>query len=137
MTKGYLSHSAAAPLQAAVAEALRWARQSDFYDRLRAQYEDQRKILLDGLGATSFDAVSPAGTFFSVASTENVPDSWGRDGTEISERLTANAGVAVVPLQAFATPENRHLYTDWVRFAFCKRPEVLRQATQRLSDSGL
>ena len=137
VTKGYLSHSAAAPLQAAVAEALRWARQSDFYDRLRAQYEDQRKILLDGLGATSFDAVSPTGTFFSVASTENVPDSWGRDGTEISERLTANAGVAVVPLQAFATPENRHLYTDWVRFAFCKRPEVLRQATQRLSDSGL
>ncbi|WP_129658103.1 aminotransferase class I/II-fold pyridoxal phosphate-dependent enzyme [Rothia uropygialis] len=137
VTKGYLSHSAAAPAQWAVAQTMRWARQTDFYAELKDQYLNQRQTLLEGLTGGAFNPVKPEGTFFAVASTENVPASWGKDGIEIAETLPANAGVAVVPLQAFATPQNRHLYADWVRFAFCKRPDVLREATEKLGTAGL
>lgn len=137
VTKGYLSHSAAAPLQVAVAQTLRWSRQNDFYAELQDQYLHQRKTLLDGLRRTAFDAVTPEGTFFAVASTDVVPSSWGNDGLEIAESLVRHAGVAIVPLQAFATAENRHLYAQWVRFAFCKRPDVLDEAIERLAAAGV
>lgn len=137
VTKGYLSHSAAAPLQNAVAETMAWARGSDFYAELSDQYRHQRDVLLDGLQASPFAAHRPDGTFFTVASTESLSEAWGSDGTEISVALAERAGVAVVPLQAFATPEHRSLYAPWVRFAFCKRPDVLRRAVQRLGEAGL
>lgn len=137
VTKGYLSHSAAAPLQNAVAETMAWAREADFYAELSDQYRHQRDVLLDGLRGGPFAAHRPDGTFFAVASTEALPDEWGADGAEISVALAERAGVAVVPLQAFATPEHRSLYASWVRFAFCKRPDVLRRAVQLLGEAGL
>ncbi len=136
-TKGYLSHSAAAPLQVAVSEAMAWAREQSFYTELNDQYLQQREVLLNGLDGGAFRARRPEGTFFAVASTESVPETWGRDGLEISRSLAERAGVAVVPLQAFATAPHRTLYASWIRFAFCKRPDVLQQSAERLQRAGL
>ena len=114
-----------------------WAREQNFYTELNDQYLQQREVLLNGLDGGAFRARRPEGTFFAVASTESVPETWGRDGLEISRSLAERAGVAVVPLQAFATAPHRTLYASWIRFAFCKRPDVLQQSAERLQRAGL
>jgi len=38
-----------------------------------------------------------------------------------------------IPLTAFATPERRHEYESLVRFAACKRPDVIAEAVRRLA----
>jgi N-succinyldiaminopimelate aminotransferase len=37
-----------------------------------------------------------------------------------------------IPLTAFAARERRHEYASLVRFAACKRPEVIAEAMRRL-----
>ncbi len=137
VTKGYLSHSAAAPLQAAVARALAWAEQGSFYPELHERYRRQRDVLLEGLSATRLEVCAPEGTFFAVARVGRDAPEWAGTGAQLAQALPERAGVAVVPLSAFATQANAHLYADWVRFAFCKRPEVLREATRRIAAAGL
>ena len=136
VAKGYLSHSAAAPLQAAVAAALRWARTEGFYARWLEGYREQRRILLDGLAGSVLAPVVPEGTFFAVARVDPEAVGWAHDGESFARQLPERAGVAVVPLTAFAGPERRSAYRDWVRLAFCKRPEVLREAGRRIATPG-
>ncbi|WP_129658756.1 aminotransferase class I/II-fold pyridoxal phosphate-dependent enzyme [Rothia halotolerans] len=136
VTKGYLSHSAAAPLQAAVAATMRWARTEGFYAEWLAGYRRQRRILLDGLAGTCLSPVVPAGTFFAVARLDAEAVDWAHDGESLARALPERAGVAVVPLTAFAGAERRDPYRDWVRLAFCKRPEVLRAAGERIAAAG-
>ncbi|MCP3426259.1 2-succinyl-5-enolpyruvyl-6-hydroxy-3-cyclohexene-1-carboxylic-acid synthase [Rothia sp. AR01] len=136
VAKGYLSHSAAAPLQAAVAAALRWARTEGFYARWLEGYREQRRILLDGLVGSVLAPVVPQGTFFAVARVDPEAVGWAHDGESFARQLPERAGVAVVPLTAFAGPERRSAYRDWVRLAFCKRPEVLREAGRRIATPG-
>lgn len=149
-TKGYLSHSAAAPLQRAAAQAMAWAREQDYYAPFRRDHVLRRDLLREGLERTSLTASVPEGTFFAVARLEDgdaaqtgrpegdAEAAPGADpGRVFAEDLPARAGVGVVPLSAFATPENRELYAPWVRFAFCKRPEVLTEAIRRLVDAGI
>lgn len=54
----------------------------------------------------------------------------GRDGVEFCRSLPERCGVVAVPTQVFYddTDAGRRL----VRFAFCKRPEVLTEAVTRL-----
>lgn len=55
-----------------------------------------------------------------------------KDAVELATVLPREAGVAVVPLTAFATKNYKPAVSTWVRFAFCKRPEVLDAAVDRL-----
>lgn len=134
-TKGYLSHSAAAPLQAAVAAAMGWAAERNFYADYREDYRTRRDALLEGLAATPLRAHRPEGTFFAVADLGERAPEWGPTGEAFARALPERAGVAAIPLSAFVVPEHRHLYESWVRFAFCKRPEVLREAADRLASA--
>ncbi|WP_421082956.1 aminotransferase class I/II-fold pyridoxal phosphate-dependent enzyme [Rothia nasimurium] len=131
LVKGYLTHSAAAPLQAAAAVGVGLG--DEFYQALKDRYSQQRSVLLEGLAGSSWKLVAPAGTFFAVANVSEVLTRHGLTSAhELCQLLPEAAGVTLIPLSPFATESYRPAIEHWVRFAFCKRVEVLQDATARL-----
>ncbi|WP_237224384.1 aminotransferase class I/II-fold pyridoxal phosphate-dependent enzyme [Rothia nasisuis] len=129
--KGYLTHSAAAPLQAAAAVGV--GLEDDFYAGVQGRYEHQRRVLIEGLAGTPWQVLEPAGTFFAVADVAEVVRARGMGSArDLCQSLPGDAGVALIPLTAFVTDSYRPQVENFVRFAFCKRPQVLQDAARRL-----
>ena len=130
--KTYLSHSAAAPLQHAVAAALTFPR--EFFDDMLADYRERRDVLVAGLGEAGLTPPTPQGTFFAVADvSEHYALAGVDDAAGLAQHWAQTAGVVGIPVSAFASPANQGLYADWLRLAFCKRTEVLRAAMAGLA----
>ena len=137
ITKGYFSHSAAAPLQHAIADTLEWAGSGGYYEDWQQRYAAQKDLLVTGLRETAaLEPVDPEGTFFALARLTQAP-TWASDGRTLAEALPERAGVGLLPLETFTTAEHAHLYRDWVRLTFCKKPETLAEAIRRLHQAGL
>lgn len=124
--KQFLTYVNAGPLQPGIAVGLDLG--DDFYQSLAAGLAAQRDILVDGLSAAGFEPFVPAATYFTTVDIRPFDDG---DGMEFCRQLPHRCGVVAVPTEVFyARPEHgRHL----VRFAFCKRPEVLAEAAERLA----
>jgi N-succinyldiaminopimelate aminotransferase len=124
--KQFLTFVGGAPFQPAVAHALR--HELAWVDGLRADLQGKRDRLSRGLAEAGFDVRASAGTYFVCADVRPLGFS---DGAELCWQLPERIGVAAVPVQVFTdTPERwRHL----VRFAFCKRDDVLDEALRRLA----
>ena len=123
--KQFLTYVSGAPFQPAVATAL--ALPDAFYTGFAADLQRKRDLLSAGLRAAGFEVFDTAGTYFVVT---DVRPLGYEDGAEFCWNLPEKIGVAAVPVSVFcADPElGRHL----VRFAFCKRDEVLTEAVARL-----
>ncbi|MEV1109798.1 MULTISPECIES: pyridoxal phosphate-dependent aminotransferase [unclassified Micromonospora] len=123
--KQFLTYVNAAPLQPAVAVAL--ALTDDYYTGFRDGLQQRRDQLIGGLTDAGFDVLTPEGTYFVTA---DVTALGGTDGMEFCRSLPERCGVVAVPTQVFYddVEAGRRL----VRFAFCKRPEVLAEAVTRL-----
>ena len=80
-----------------------------------------------GLAEAGFEVYRPAGTFFV---TTDVKGLGYRDGMEFCRELPGRAGVVAIPSMVFY--DNAEAGRSQVRFAFCKRPEVLTEALGRL-----
>lgn len=131
LVKGYLTHSAAAPLQAAAAVGVGLG--DNFYTGVQTRYAQQRRILVENLAGSPWEVTPPAGTFFAVADVSQVLTERGlTSAEELCHQLPEQAGVALIPLTAFTTEAYRQRVQTYVRFAFCKRPEVLQDAATRL-----
>jgi N-succinyldiaminopimelate aminotransferase len=122
--KQFLSFAGGTPFHHAAAAALgaddAWY--AGFADGLRAK----RDRLCDGLAAAGLQALRPQGTYFANAEV-------GGDGAAFCRALPARAGVVAIPTRVFsANPATDRL----VRFAFCKRPEVIDRAAERLAALG-
>jgi N-succinyldiaminopimelate aminotransferase len=121
----FLTFTANGALQLAVADALRdetaWVAAQR--DALRAK----RDRLAAGLSAAGFRVLRPQGTYFVMTDIRPLGHT---DGIAFTRALPGRAGVAAVPAQVLYddTEAGRHL----VRFAFCKRDEVLDEAVDRL-----
>ena len=50
--------------------------------------------------------------------------------------LPKRVGVAAIPPSAFYSEQHKHLAENFVRFAFCKSDEALREAGRRLKKFG-
>ncbi|TCP45132.1 succinyldiaminopimelate aminotransferase [Tamaricihabitans halophyticus] len=127
--KQFLTFVGGGPFQPAVAYAL--GNEMDWVARLRASLQDKRDRLADGLRAAGFRVHPSAGTYFICA---DVRPLGYTDGAQLCWELPERVGVAAVPVQVFTDNP-----TDWqhiVRFAFCKRDEVLDQAIERLHQLG-
>lgn len=124
--KQFLTYVNAAPLQPAVAVALRLGDQVllDTRDRLR----DRRDQLVGGLRDIGLSTFTPAGTYFAVADVSSLGVS---DALEFCRGLPERVGVAAVPVSVFY--DDRAAGATLVRFAFCKRPEVIDTALERLA----
>ncbi|MDN5916003.1 MAG: pyridoxal phosphate-dependent aminotransferase [Pseudonocardia sp.] len=126
--KQFLTFHGGAPLQPAVANAL--ALDDAFYDGVITDLTRKRDLLSDGLRAAGFDVFATHGTYFVV--TDARPLGFD-DGFDLAYRLPELCGVAAVPVSVFAsTPEGVEAMRPLVRFAFCKRDEVLTEAVERM-----
>lgn len=123
--KQFLTFVNAAPLQPAVAVALGLG--DDYFTGFRDDMQARRDQLVAGLTDAGFGVLAPEGTYFVTA---DVTPLGGRDGMEFCRSLPERCGVVAVPNQVFYDDPaaGRRL----IRFAFCKRPEVLAEAVTRL-----
>ncbi len=121
----FLTFTANGALQLAVAEAVTGER--EWVRGQREALQAKRDRLSDGLERAGFGVLRPQGTYFVMA---DVRPLGFEDGLELARTLPRTAGVACVPAQVLydRVEEGRHL----VRFAFCKRDEVLDDAAARL-----
>ena len=125
--KQFLTYVSGAPFQPAIATAL--GLPDAFYLDLATNLQRKRDLLSDGLRAAGFTVFPSAGTYFVVT---DVAALGVADGAAFCWRLPELVGVAAVPVSVFcADPE---LGATLVRFAFCKRDEVLTEAVSRLAD---
>lgn len=127
--KQFLTFVNGAPFQHAIAVGLRLG--DDYFDGLRANLKARRDQLTGGLAAAGFEVYRPAGTYFVTADARPLGFD---DGMALCRKLPELCGVVAVPSVVFYDNEDegRHL----VRFAFCKRPEVLDEAVERLAKLG-
>ncbi len=128
MAKQFLTYVNGAPFQPAIAAGLRLP--DVFFSTLAADLEAKRDRLAVGLGAAGFEVFQPEATYFTTVDIRPVrPDG---DGVAFCLELPERVGVVAIPNQVFyARPEHgRHL----VRFACCKRLDVLDAANERLAE---
>jgi N-succinyldiaminopimelate aminotransferase len=123
--KQFLTFVNGAPFQPAVALAL--GLPDAYFDGFRADLQAKRDQLCAGLADAGFRVLPPEGTYFVTA---DISPLGGTDGLEFCRALPARSGVAAVPTQVFYDDEQAG--GRLVRFAFCKRPEVLDEAVRRL-----
>ncbi|MEY2847483.1 MAG: hypothetical protein RI885_148 [Actinomycetota bacterium] len=127
--KQFLTYTNGAPFQPAIAVGL--GLPDSFFERVAADLRGKRDILSAGLGAAGFSTSTPGGAYFVVA--DAAPLGY-LDGAALCRLLPRLAGVVAVPVSAFTRDGNAPEYRSLVRFAFCKRPEVLELASARLAE---
>jgi N-succinyldiaminopimelate aminotransferase len=131
VAKQFLTFVNAAPLQPAVEIGLRLG--DDYYDGMRDDLLAKRDLLADGLERAGFDVIPTQGTYFLTVDIRGFAQRHGLPETSIEFclALPEAAGVVAVPSEVFYETKEagRHL----VRFAFCKKDDVLQEAIARLS----
>jgi N-succinyldiaminopimelate aminotransferase len=124
-TKQFLTFVSSGPFQYAVAGGL--ALPDTFYAGLAADLRRKRDQLASGLAEAGFEVFLPRGTYFV---TTDIAALGGRDGLEFCRDLPRRCGVVAVPNGVFY--DDPDAGRTQVRFAFCKREEVLAEAVTRL-----
>ncbi|MFJ8161743.1 pyridoxal phosphate-dependent aminotransferase [Streptomyces sp. NPDC096136] len=123
--KQFLTYVSSGPFQYAVAEAL--SLPDTYYDAFRADLAAKRDLLAEGLDAAGFRVFRPQGTYFI---TTDVSPLGEKDGLAFCRALPERCGVVAIPNQVFY--DDREAGATQVRWAFCKKTEVLREAVDRL-----
>ena len=128
--KQFLTYVSAGPFQYAVAEAL--ALPAGYYASFTADLQAKRDLLAAALADAGFGVMRTQGTYFITADIRPLalPGAQGADGEAFCRALPHRAGVVAIPSQVFY--DHREQGAPYVRFAFCKRPEVLTEAAARL-----
>ena len=123
-TKQFLTYVSGGPFQPAVALALDLG--DEYYAGLLDGLRRQRDVLCDGLEKVGFEVLRPAGTYFATVDVRSLGYD---DGMAFCRELPGKVGVVAIPSTVFYDTEAGRTL---VRFAFCKRPEVLEEAVRRL-----
>jgi N-succinyldiaminopimelate aminotransferase len=124
--KQFLTYVSGGPFQYAVAEALRLP--DTYFTGLRDDLRRKRDLLCAGLAAAGFEVYRPAGTYFI---TTDIRPFGETDGLAFCRDLPRRAGVVAVPNAVFY--DDKQAGASQVRFAFCKRLDVLEEALTRLA----
>ena len=125
VTRQHLSFVSGGPFQWAVAEGL--ALPDSYWLEFRDGLQRQRDLLCDGLASLGLPVTVPEGTYFA---TTDIRSLGYADSTEFCRDLPHRAGVVAIPHEAFQ--DDPEAGKPYVRWAFCKRPEVLEEALTRL-----
>ncbi len=123
--KQYLTYVSAGPFQYAIAEAL--SLPESYFTDFRAGMLARRNLLAAGLEEAGFRVFRPSGTYFVTSDIRPLGES---DGFAFCRALPERAGVVAIPNAVFY--DHREEGAPFVRFAFCKRTEVLQEAVRRL-----
>ena len=125
VVRQHLSYGSGGPFQYAMAHGL--GMPDSYYDAFRADLAAKRDQLSGGLAELGLRVIGTQGTYF--VTTDIRPLGY-RDGLAFCRELPARTGVVAIPHQAFCDDEA--IGAPYVRWAFCKRPEVLADALTRL-----
>jgi N-succinyldiaminopimelate aminotransferase len=120
--KQFLTFAGGTPLQHAAAAALRMGPAP--LDALRDDLRAKRDQLCAGLRAAGLEPLVPAGTYFVNADV-------GTDAMRFCAELPERAGVVGIPTSVFY--DDKDAAATLVRFAVCKRREVIDEASRRLA----
>lgn len=123
--KQYLTYVSAGPFQYAIAEALRLP--DAYFGGFRADLRRKRDLLGDGLRAAGFEVYQPQGTYFITA---DITPFGEKDAYAFCRTLPERCGVVAIPNSVFY--DDPDAGRSQVRFAFCKKDEVLAEAAGRL-----
>jgi N-succinyldiaminopimelate aminotransferase len=125
--KQFLTYVNGAPFQPAVAVGL--GLPDAFFAGAADQQRERRDQLCAGLEAIGFGVIRPAAGYFVIT---DITDRFGADaGVQFCRQLPERAGVAAIPAAAFY--DDKAAARGLVRFAYCKRPDVLAAAIDRLA----
>jgi len=123
--KQFLTFVSGGPFQYAIAEALRMP--DPYFTGISAGLRVKRDLLCAGLAEAGFAVYPPEGTYFVTTDIRPLSDA---DGVQFCRDLPRQAGVVAIPSAVlYDDPEAGRTQ---VRFAFCKRPEVLQDALGRI-----
>jgi N-succinyldiaminopimelate aminotransferase len=124
-SKQFLTYVSGAPFQPAIATGLRLP--DEYFEEFTADLRVKRDRLCAGLAETGFTVFCPQGTYFVTTDIRSLGET---DGMAFCRALPERCGVVAVPNVVFYDDldEGRPL----VRFAFCKRHEVIDEAIARL-----
>ncbi|MFI2431239.1 pyridoxal phosphate-dependent aminotransferase [Streptomyces sp. NPDC018693] len=123
--KQFLTYVASGPFQYAVAEAL--SLPDSYFAAFREDMLAKRDLLVTGLREAGFEVYVPSGTYFITTDIRPLGET---DGFAFCRALPERAGVVAIPNAVFY--DHREAGAPYVRFAFCKRTEVLQEAAKRL-----
>lgn len=123
--KQFLTFATGTPFQHAIAVGL------DAGDRLvvplRDSLRERRDLLCDGLASLGLTVYRPAATYFATTDVASIGED---DAARFCRALPERCGVVAVPSSVFyRDPASGRTLVRW---AFCKRPEILREALVRL-----
>ncbi len=127
--KQFLTYVSGGPFQYAIAAGL--ALPDAFYADLAGSLRRKRDLLAAGLRTAGFEVFVPQGTYFITTDIAALGES---DGLAFCRGLPQRCGVVAVPNVVFYDDEAAG--RTQVRFAFCKREEVLADAASRLATLG-
>ena len=122
-----LTFTTAPNLQRAVAIGL--AKDDAYFASLAGDLQARRDQLAEGLARVGLAVLPTKGTYF--ITTDFAPLGFDGDDVAFCRHITEQAGVTAIPVSAFYDGPNAP--SHYARFAFCKRPEVLTEAVERLT----
>jgi N-succinyldiaminopimelate aminotransferase len=126
VVRQHLSYVSGGPFQYAMARGL--GLPDAYFSSFRADLAAKRDLLSGGLASLGLRVVPTQGTYF--VTTDVTPLGYA-DGLAFCRDLPGRARVVAIPHQAFCDDEA--IGAPYVRWAFCKRPEVLAEALDRLT----
>lgn len=122
----FLTVGAPAPLQAAGAIGMAFG--ADYYNQMALDYRERRDVMVNALNEAGFRFSAPEGAYYVLADFTEISD---LRGVEFAMWLAKEIGVATVPGASFY--HDPKLGATVTRFAFCKKPETLEKAAERLA----
>lgn len=125
VVRQHLSFVSGGPFQWAVTEGL--ALPDSYFIDFATDLQAKRDRLSDGLRDVGMDVVPSQGTYFVMT---DVRPLGFADGLEFCRAIPERAGVVAIPVQALCA--DPLVGAGYVRWAFCKRFEVLDEAIARL-----
>lgn len=123
--KQFLTYVNGAPFQHAIAAGLRL--KDTYFAELRSDMAERRDRLCRGLADAGFDVLWPQGTYFATVDIASLDEP---DGEAFCRALPVRCGVVAIPSVVFY--DDKREGRPLVRFAFCKRLDVLDEAVTRL-----
>jgi len=126
--KQFLTYVSSGPFQPAIATGLRLP--DSYFRDLADDLQVKRDLLMTGLEEAGFAVFRPRGTYFVTVDIRPVDPSG--DGYAFCRSLPERCGVVGIPNVVFYDRAHRAEGRHLVRFAFCKRAELIDEAVTRL-----
>ena len=126
--KQFLTYVNGAPFQPAIAVGL--GLPDSYFATAASTLESKRDLLSVGLESAGFAVSTPQAGYFVIADAAPLGIT---DAADFCRALPHVAGVVAVPVTAFVHPDRRAGFESLLRFAFCKKVDVLERAAKQLA----